>query len=68
MTYVTALKQANAVLIPKLINPAWINSFVNAHGDYDAHRIDIAKRDAIAWDTLAHESLHYFSGKACDSK
>jgi hypothetical protein len=63
MTYVTAFKQANSVLIPDLIKPSQINGFVNAQGDYDARRIYIPKREGIQWGTLAHESLHYFSDK-----
>ncbi len=64
MTYVTAFKKANAVLIPDLIRPNQINGFVNAQGDYDARRIYIPKRQGIRWGTLAHEALHYFSDKA----
>jgi hypothetical protein len=64
MTYVTAFKKANAVLIPDLIASSDINGFVNAQGDYDARRIYIPKRNGILWGTLAHEALHYFSHKA----
>jgi hypothetical protein len=64
MTYITAFKKANSVLIPDLISPKNINGFVNAQEDYDARHIYIPPRDSIKWGTLAHEAIHYFSDKA----
>lgn len=64
VTYITAFKKANAVLIPDLIRSTDINGFVNAQEDHDLRRIYMPQRDGLKWGTLAHEAIHYFSHKA----